>query len=76
MRKVSTAEISERQARAEAEREEANAMQALRETDWYVIRNTETGAAIPVEVSEQRSKARIAVDAARAIPRTETINGQ
>lgn len=58
MRKFSAAEISERRARAEAEREEANAMQSLRETDWYVIRNLETGAPIPADVTAQRAKAR------------------
>lgn len=27
-------------------------------TDWYVIRQVETGAAVPVEVAKQRAEAR------------------
>lgn len=33
----------------------------LRSTDWYVIRNIETGAAIPAEVTAQRAAARLRV---------------
>jgi len=31
----------------------------LSETDWYITRNTETGAAIPEEVLTKRAQARI-----------------
>lgn len=33
----------------------------LRKTDWYVIRNTETGEPIPEEISEKRLEARTSI---------------
>jgi len=33
----------------------------LKETDWYVVRNTETGVAIPADISTKRQAAREAI---------------
>ncbi len=45
---------------ARTERNEA-ARAYLRETDWYIIRNIETGAAVPSEVIERRTAERAKV---------------
>lgn len=37
------------------------ARQYLNSTDWYVVRFTETGVPIPVDVSEKRAAARAAI---------------
>ena len=49
---------------AETARTERNdtARAYLRETDWYIIRNVETGARIPNEVVERRAAERLKVD--------------
>ena len=49
---------------AEAARMERNetARAYLRETDWYIIRNIETGVKIPSEVVERRSVERLTVE--------------
>lgn len=39
--------------------ESAAALAYLKATDWYVTRNTETGVAIPPEVTEARAAARL-----------------
>ncbi|HGZ6705703.1 TPA: hypothetical protein ACOLYM_004169 [Vibrio parahaemolyticus] len=39
----------------------------LRETDWYVIREQETGEAIPEEIKQNRAKARAEVQSPFAI---------
>lgn len=41
-----------------AERARAEALRYLADTDWYVVRLTETGVAIPEEVSIKRAEAR------------------
>lgn len=38
------------------------ALSYLKTTDWYVIRNTETGKAIPPEVTGKRAEARLKVN--------------
>jgi hypothetical protein len=38
--------------------QQAEARQYLVDTDWYVIRFTETGVAVPTEVTEQRAYSR------------------
>ena len=38
-----------------------NAMQYLRNTDWYTSRKAETGTAIPEDVSAARAAARLAI---------------
>lgn len=40
----------------------ANALTYLAETDWYVIRNQETGAPVPADVLAQRAAARVAIN--------------
>lgn len=41
-----------------AERAKSDAHSYLANTDWYVIRQSETGVVIPEEVSENRARAR------------------
>ena len=41
-----------------AEQAKAEALRYLADTDWYVVRLTETGVAIPEEVSIKRAEAR------------------
>lgn len=41
-----------------AEQAEAEALRYLADTDWYVVRLTETGVAIPEEVITKRAEAR------------------
>ena len=41
-----------------AEQAKAEALRYLTDTDWYVVRLTETGVAIPEEVSIKRAEAR------------------
>lgn len=48
---------SQEQARINAE-----ALAYLAETDWYVIRNQETGAPVPADVLERRAAARLAIN--------------
>lgn len=43
----------------EKEAKRISALAYLTETDWYVIRNIETGTAIPSEVTEKRKLARL-----------------
>lgn len=38
-----------------------NARDYLRKTDWYVIRNIETGEPIPEEISEKRFEAKTSI---------------
>jgi hypothetical protein len=45
----------------EQERSNANALAYLAETDWYVIRNQETGVPVPADVLERRAAARVTV---------------
>jgi hypothetical protein len=47
---------SESDIEAESARQEA--ILYLRSTDWYVIRNIETGQEVPVSISELRAQAR------------------
>ncbi len=42
----------------DAHKASAAALQYLRETDWYVVRFSETGTAIPAEVLSERAAAR------------------
>lgn len=43
------------------ESETANAIAYLKETDWYVIRNLETGKIVPSDIAEARKKARLII---------------
>ena len=56
---VQTAENKEHAA-AEAAREAAReaALRYLAETDWYVIRATDTGKAVPKDIAKRRAEAR------------------
>jgi hypothetical protein len=63
--KITVAQVRERQAQVTAEaafrEKEARSIDALRylaSTDWYVVRQQETGKAIPAEVLAERQKAR------------------
>lgn len=44
----------------------AEAQAYLDSTDWYVIRQTETGVAVPEDVTARRQQARDAIDCLRA----------
>lgn len=46
----------------EQERINADALAYLTETDWYVIRNQETGIPVPADVLERRAAARVSVN--------------
>ncbi len=39
--------------------EKNDALTYLKETDWYVVRNKETGKEIPAEVTNKRTAARL-----------------
>lgn len=43
------------------ENERAAAIAYLKETDWYVLRQVETGAPVPDEIKEKRLEARKAL---------------
>ena len=60
---VITAEAKE-QAVADAAREAARrtALRYLAETDWYVIRESDTGKAVPKDVAKRRAEARKAAE--------------
>ena len=51
---------SKEQAAADAARESAReaALRYLAETDWYVIRASDTGKAVPKDVAKRRAEAR------------------
>ena len=51
-------EMSDVTAQKLQEKINQEALQYLAETDWYVVRSTETGAAIPQEVLDERAAAR------------------
>ena len=46
----------------EAKEAEAKARQYLKDTDWYVVRYTETSAEIPADVKSARAEARLAIE--------------
>jgi len=48
------------------EMSETEAREELRRSDWYVIRQVETGKPIPPDVSDLRARARAAISAARS----------
>jgi hypothetical protein len=67
--KITVAQARERQAQVAAEtafrEKEARSIDALRylaSTDWYVVRQQETGKAIPVEVLAERQQARDSIE--------------
>lgn len=41
------------------EKEKAEAAAYLKSTDWYVVRNAETGVAVPNDVTTKRAEARL-----------------
>ena len=45
-------------AEALAEKTRAEALQTLADTDWYVVRQAETGKEIPQEIRDKRAAAR------------------
>ena len=47
---------------AELQAVKVNAIQYLNQTDWYVVRKSETGKEIPADILEARQKARIDAD--------------
>lgn len=58
-------EIAADAARAEAARRQSEARALLAETDWYVVRLAETGAALPEAVSRAREAARALLSESR-----------
>lgn len=51
-------EVIEEEYDPEAGRQEAEALQYLASTDWYVVRFAETGVIVPIEILEARKLAR------------------
>jgi len=58
---ITQAEVDEREAAEERERVNAENRAYLRDTDWYVIREADTGEPVPQEVRDKRQAARLAV---------------
>jgi len=58
---ITQAEVDEREAAAERERVNEESRAYLRETDWYVIREADTGEPVPQEVRDKRQAPRLAV---------------
>jgi hypothetical protein len=54
-------QVDERDAKLKQEEANREARAYLAETDWYIMRNVETGAAIPEEILKNRAAARAAV---------------
>lgn len=52
------AQLDEQKAREEQERINNEARQYLRDTDWYVIREADTGEPMPQDVKDKRAEAR------------------
>jgi len=52
------AQLDEQKAQEEQEQINREARQYLADTDWYVIRQADTGEPIPDEVKQKRSEAR------------------
>lgn len=55
---ITQAEVDAREALEEQQRISDEARQYLRDTDWYVIREADTGEPVPDEVRERRQAAR------------------
>ena len=49
---------AEQLAEIEANAARVNAREYLKKTDWYVVRYTETGEAIPEDILQKRTQAR------------------
>jgi len=58
---LTQAQVDERDAKLKQEEANREAREYLTSTDWYVVRNAETGAEIPSEVLKKRAEARSAV---------------
>lgn len=57
-RGITEVEITKRMDAVEQQTASDEAQVYLRETDWYVLRNVETGAPIPKAIREKRQAAR------------------
>lgn len=55
------AQLDEKAAREKQEQINQEARQYLAETDWYVVRELDTGVAMPDEVRQKRAEARARV---------------
>lgn len=60
-RAITQAEVDAREAEAKREEKNAEALAYLRETDWYIVRQADTGEPVPDEVRKRRQEARDAI---------------